>query len=134
MKIKGLSHIGIAVWDCEKAASSFANLFDLEKLSPQLLQEMGIKLIKLKLGGIELEFLEPLQGEKHLKGFLEKKGEGIHHLAIQVEDLEALSSQLASKGYTLSYEKPRCGSNGKYINFLHPKQMYGVLIELVEKS
>lgn len=125
-----LDHIGIAVRDLEAARANYKRL-GLEEVGREELPEQGVELVIFELGGARLELLRPL-GEGPLARFLERRGEGLHHLAIAVADIEEELERLREAGVRLVDEEPRRGAGGTRIAFIHPKSMGGVLIELVE--
>jgi len=96
-------------------------------------KEQGVRVGFLPLGESELELLEPLSAESPVARFLEKRGEGIQHICIQVENIEAMMARLAAEGFKLIDTRPRIGAGGKKIAFVHPQSAHGVLIELSEK-
>jgi methylmalonyl-CoA/ethylmalonyl-CoA epimerase len=95
--------------------------------------ERKLKIAFVEISGVKLEFLMPTDKESVVAKFIEKRGEGIHHICFEIDDIEEMVSELKSKGVELVDEKPRLGVEGKKIIFLQPKSAYGVLIELKEK-
>jgi methylmalonyl-CoA/ethylmalonyl-CoA epimerase len=129
---KRLEHIGIAVKDSEKAASFFSSVLGFEDKGCEILKDMKLKVRKVKLSNLNVELLEPLEGEEVISRFLTKNGEGIHHIAFEVENIDTAISHIKSRGYTLAYEKPKRGAGEKLVNFLHPKETHGILIEITQ--
>ena len=129
--ITGLEHIGIAVNKIDEALQVFENTLGLKLEKTETLEAQRIKIAFLQVGETKIELLEPTEKESTVARFLEKKGEGIHHIAFTVADIEDMLRQLKDRGITLIDEKPRRGVEGK-IAFLHPKSTRNVLIELVE--
>ncbi|MFQ6090153.1 MAG: methylmalonyl-CoA epimerase [Candidatus Bipolaricaulia bacterium] len=127
-----LDHIGIAVKDLEMARANYQKL-GLEEAGREELVAQKVEVCLFELGGTRIELLWPL-GEGPLAGFLERQGEGLHHLAIEVADIEGELQRLREAGVQLVEERPREGLGGSKIAFIHPKSMNGVLIELVERT
>jgi methylmalonyl-CoA/ethylmalonyl-CoA epimerase len=130
--ISGLSHIGIAVEDIYSTLPIFEQLLGLELEEIKESQQHKIKAALFKVGETKIELLEPLNNDSPISKFLKKRGQGIHHIAFKVDDIEKMLEQLKAKGVALIDEKPRVGIEGKKIAFLHPKDTSNVLIELCE--
>ena len=126
-----IDHIGIAVNDLEAAMKLFHELFNVPIGVPQELADQGVKAVLLSVGQTRLELLEPLHPESSVGRFLERRGEGLHHLAFNVENVAQGLSDLGSKGIRLVDEEPREGLSG-IIAFIHPGSVHGVLTELVQ--
>jgi len=94
--------------------------------------DQKVKVAVLPVGGVNIELLEPVGDDSPIRKFIDKRGEGLHHLCFEVEDIEKVLSVMKHKGFTLIDEKPRIGASEKKIAFIHPKNMGGVLIELTE--
>lgn len=128
-----LDHIGIAVRDLKAALTPYQQALGLE---PERVEEVPTESVQtafFRLGDTLLELLEPLDGSGPIAGFLEKRGEGIHHLAVEVPDIEAAMARARVAGIRLLSEEPRPGAGGSRVCFLHPKDLGGVLLELVEQ-
>ena len=132
--LKKIDHLGIVVRDIEEALKVYRDTFGLELAHIEEVPEYGAKVAFLPLGESDLELIEPLSAEGSLAKFLEKRGEGLHHLCLAVEDIEAALAELAARGLRLIDERPRPGGHGRRVAFLHPASAHGVLIELVEES
>jgi len=131
--IKEIHHIAIAVNNLDDALKSYEELFGLKPEKTTTSDEQGVKAALLPIGkGAEIELLQPIDPNGGVAKFLEKKGEGIHHIAIEVENIEQELEALAAKGVQLIDKEPRSGIDGR-IAFMHPKSTRGVLIELVQK-
>ncbi len=130
--LKGLEHVGIAVSNLDEALTIFEKTFGLKVESIINVKEQGTRVAILPLGGTKIELLEPM-GEGPLTRFLEKRGEGLHHIAFEVSDIHGLLKGLKDIGIQLLDEVPRIGAEGFKIAFLHPRSTRGVLIELCEK-
>jgi methylmalonyl-CoA epimerase len=132
-----IEHIGIAVEDLKKAAAVFSDILGREPSGEEEVMEQKVKVVlfadnkNTESGRIEL--LSPTDKKSPIKKFLDKRGGGLHHLALRVDNIETKLTELKSKGYRLIDEKPRLGAEGKKIAFVHPSSTGGILVELVEK-
>jgi methylmalonyl-CoA/ethylmalonyl-CoA epimerase len=133
MKISKIDHIGIAVKDLNTVGKFYADAFGLNISGEIDAPERKLKNAFTEISGIKLEFLMPTDEESVVAKFIDKRGEGIHHICFEVEDIEKAVSELKSKGVELVDEKPRLGVEGDKIVFLQPKSVFGVLIELKQK-
>jgi len=130
--ILGLAHVGIAVRVLEPAVVAWTKLgFTLE--DTELLESMHLRLAFLKGGDSMIELLEPTSAESTVARFLEKRGEGIHHLSFYVQDIDAALKHAAQAGFELIDRSARAGSHGTRIAFLHPRSLGGVLVEFCER-
>jgi methylmalonyl-CoA epimerase len=125
-----LHHVGIAVTNAEEAAKRFGGLLKLERGRCYELPEFGVKALFLPVGDSNLELLEPLGDASTVARFLEKRGEGVHHLCFEVDDIEKSLQEFRAQGAKLIDEKPRPGAGGHLVAFVHPKSAHGVLVEL----
>ncbi|MBN2383674.1 methylmalonyl-CoA epimerase [bacterium] len=132
MKISRINHIGIAVNSLAAGTSIWTELLGLAMTGSETVAEQKVTTGFFPVGASEVELLEPTGPESPIAQFIAKKGEGIHHLAFEVEDLEGALNELKDKGVRLIDEHPRTGAGGARIAFIHPKQTGGVLIELCE--
>ena len=132
MKILKIDHLGIAVNSIEQGKGIWTDALGLEFEGSETVAEQKVTTAFFPVGESEVELLESTAPDGPVAKFLEKKGEGIHHVAFQVENLEAALAELKEKGIKLIDEKPRLGAGGKKIAFLHPKATNGVLVELCE--
>lgn len=130
MKILRIEHLGLACRSAEGAAAFYSGVLGLPVISRETLEGMKLKVVKVQSGGSTLELLEPLDGETVISKFLAAKGEGIHHVCFAVEDLREAMKELRSKGYTPLWDEPKVGAGGRWVNFLRPKETFGVLLEL----
>ena len=127
--IKKIDHVAIAVKELAEGTRIWEDMgFHIEY---ETVEDQKVKIGMIHLGDSRIEILEPLDEDSPISKFLEKRGEGLHHLAVQVDDIENTLKELKSKGYRLIDEKPRIGAGGKKIAFVHPKSSK-VLLELVE--
>jgi methylmalonyl-CoA epimerase len=134
MSIGGLDHIGVAVKDLDGAIGLYRDVLGLKLEGIHVLAERGVRVAFFSVGGeAHIELLEPLNNESTIAKFLSSHGEGIHHLALKVENIEAVLEEFKQKGLTLIDEKPKAGAEGKKIAFVHPKSTKGVLLELCEE-
>ncbi|MHC4922893.1 MAG: methylmalonyl-CoA epimerase [Planctomycetota bacterium] len=129
-----LDHVGIAVHDTKAASGLFGDLFDLPVALERAVEDQGVDVVKLSSGESFVECLEPLAPDTPVGRFLEKKGEGLHHICFAVPDIAKALEELRGKGVRLIDEEPRIGVAGLPIAFLHPSSCHGVLVELVEKG
>jgi methylmalonyl-CoA/ethylmalonyl-CoA epimerase len=130
----GIEHVGVAVKNLDEAIHVYRDILGFELEGVHVLSERKIKVAFISTGGeTRIELLQPLDSESATARFLETRGEGIHHFAVEVEDIEAVLADLKRKGVTLVDDKPRLGAEGKKIAFVHPKSTKGVLLELVMK-
>jgi methylmalonyl-CoA epimerase len=133
MKIMRVDHIGIAVQSVDGALEFFERALGM-KLDHVAMEEGGrTRVAFLPVGGAEVELVEPQDADSGLGKFLAKRGEGIHHICFQVDDIEAALAQLGANGAQLIDETPRVNASGMKYAFIHPKSAHGVLIELYQK-
>lgn len=132
MKPKYIEHIGIAVRNLETAIPYYENILGLKCYAVEEVAEQKVKTAFFKLGDTKIELLESTDPEGPIGKFIEKKGEGVHHLAFAVDGLESALAEVESKGITLIDKSPRKGAEGLHIAFLHPKSTMGVLTEFCE--
>ena len=128
--MQNVEHIGIAVKNLTAAVPLFEKLFNTKCYKTELVENENVNTAFLRGGGTKIELLESTDPEGTLARFIEKKGEGIHHIAFEVIDIEDEMQRLKKEGFILLNEKPKAGADNKLICFLHPKQTNGVLIEL----
>ena len=128
-----IEHIGIAVKDLEKSNVLFASLFGEKHYKIEEVLSEGVKTSFFKSGPNKIELLEATNSESPIAKFIEKKGEGIHHIAFAVNDIIAEIKRLKSEGFTVLNEIPKKGADNKLVAFLHPKTTNGVLIELCQE-
>jgi len=127
-----MDHVGIAVKNLDDAIHVYRDVLGFKLEGIHVLAERKVRVALVSLGGeTQIELLEPLGEESTIAKFIEGHGEGIHHFAVEVDDIEAFLAELKGKGVTLIDEKPKDGAEGKKIAFVHPKSTKGVLLELV---
>ena len=134
MKVLKIDHLGIAVKSIEEAKKLFHEILGLEFEGTETVQEQKVTTAFFPVGDSEVELLESTDPDGPIAKYLEKRGEGIQHIAFRVDNLEEALARLKDKGIRLIDEKPRRGAGGAKIAFLHPKATHGVLIELSERE
>lgn len=131
--MKKIEHIGIAVKDLEKSNELFAKLFGEAHYKMETVESEGVSTSFFQVGPNKIELLEGTNPDSPISKFIAKKGEGIHHIAFDVEDIEAESARLKEEGFILLNETPKQGADNKLVVFLHPKSSNGVLVELCQE-
>lgn len=130
MKIRKIEHLGLACRSAEEAARFYAEVLGLPVVSRETLEDLKLKVVKVGVGESVLELLEPLEGEAVVSKFLAERGEGFHHVCLEVDDVRAAAEELRKKGYAPLWPEPRRGAGGKWVTFLRPQQAFGILLEL----
>jgi methylmalonyl-CoA/ethylmalonyl-CoA epimerase len=128
-----IHHIGIAVQNIDRLVQFYTKLCNAREVHIEEVKSDGVKIAFIEIGESKIELLEPLDPSSPVHKFLERHGEGMHHIAIEVEDINAQLETLKKMGVQLIDEIPRQGSEGLLIAFIHPKSTGGVLIELCER-
>jgi len=128
--IKKISHIGIAVDNLDEARAFFSENFALPVLEQESFGELLFSFIPVE--GTDIELLQSTTPEGQIAKFISKKGQGIHHIAFEVDDIQAELDRLEGKGVRLINEKPYVNAHGDLVAFLHPKSTFGVLVELIQ--
>ena len=128
-----IEHIGIAVKSLENANDLFKKLFNTSHYKIEGVASEGVMTSFFKVGDNKVELLEATSEDSPIAKFIEKRGEGIHHIAFEVTDIFAEMKRLESEGFTLLNKEPKAGADNKLICFLHPKGTNGVLIELCQE-
>jgi len=132
MGIRKIDHVGIALKGAASIAPVLRVLFPEQEPHDETVEDQGVRTLSYEAGESSIEFLESTRPDGPVGKFLERRGPGIHHIALAVDDLEAALADLKAAGIPLIDEKPRAGAGGKRIAFLHPKGTGGILIELTE--
>ncbi len=131
--MRKIEHLGIAVKDLEAATKTYEALFGKPAYQSEEVESEGVKTVFFKTGDNKIELLGATREDSPIAKYIEKRGEGIHHIAFDVEDIEAEIDRLKNQGFRLINEKPKNGADNKRIAFLHPKSTHGVLVELCEE-
>ena len=129
-----IDHIAIAVASMDDALRTFKSLWQLEPDHMETGDYDKVTEAMLPIGDAHLQLLEPTEADSSVGKFLEKRGEGLHHIALRVPDIEAAMERLAAEGAELIDTEPRIGGGGHRVAFVHPKTTHGILIELVERT
>jgi methylmalonyl-CoA/ethylmalonyl-CoA epimerase len=130
--VPGLSHIALAVEDAEAVAAAFVSALGAVRGEEEILDDGALRVVFLRLGPVTFELLEPRSPEHTVARFLATRGPGLHHVSLEVADLEAALARAKEAGVRLVDETPRSGAHGTRIAFLHPRSLGGVLVELSE--
>jgi len=132
--MKKVEHIGIAVKDLARANDLFTRLFNQPNYKQEELASEGVSTSFFQVGETKIELLEATNENSAIAKFIEKRGEGIHHIAFEVEDIDAEMQRLQAEGFQPINQSPKDGADNKRICFLHPKSTNGVLIELCQEK
>jgi methylmalonyl-CoA/ethylmalonyl-CoA epimerase len=133
MGINGLDHVAVVVKDLEAAVKVFTEVLGFDLAGRESVDHMGVDVAILESGGFHLELVHPTTAEGGVAKFLEKRGEGLHHIALNVKGIEETLRSFEEGGVSLIDNSPRDGAAGKRVAFLHPRSCFGTLIELCEK-
>ena len=129
-----IEHIGIATRSLDEALLFWRDALGLELTHTEVVEEQKVRVAMLPVGEPRIELLEPTTEDSTVAKFLEKRGPGIHHIAVRVDDIRATLGRLKAKGARLIDESPRVGAGGCLVAFVHPSSANGVLLELVEHT
>ena len=131
-----IDHVGLAVHDLDAAIAFYSDVFDVHAVHEEVNEEQGVREAMLAVGdsGSCIQLLAPLRPDSPIGKFLDRNGEGIQQVAYAVDDVDEVSAVLRARGVRLLYETARRGTAGSRVNFVHPKDAMGVLIELVEPA
>lgn len=129
-----INHLGIATKDISEALKFWGDALGLENVHTEFVEDQKVRIAMLPIGESRIELLEPTSEDSPISKFLEKRGGGIHHIAVEVEDIEASLAKLKFQGMRLIDESPRIGAEGCLVAFVHPSSANGVLLELVQKA
>jgi methylmalonyl-CoA/ethylmalonyl-CoA epimerase len=129
-----IDHVGLAVHDLDAAIAFYASAFDVRAVHEEVNEEQGVREAMLAVGdsGTCIQLLAPLRPDSPIARFLDRNGEGMQQVAYTVDDVAAVSATLRERGLRLLYDEPKRGTAGSLVNFVHPKDAMGVLIELVQ--
>ena len=134
MNVKKVDHVGIAVKSLEKTLPFYVDILQLKFLGVEEVESEKVKVAFLKAGETKIELLEPISPESAIAKFIEKRGEGIHHIALGVDDIQERINELKEKRIRMIQETPKRGAGGALVAFMHPKSTGGVLYELCERK
>jgi methylmalonyl-CoA/ethylmalonyl-CoA epimerase len=135
-----IDHVGIAVPDLDEAIAFYAKTFGVQSVHEEVNEEQGVREAMLVVGSppddgaTRIQLLAPLSSESTIAKFIDRNGPGVQQVAYTVEDIEAVSAELRAKGLRLLYDEPRRGTSDSRVNFIHPKDAGGVLVELVQPA
>ncbi len=132
-KERKIDHIGIAVKDVEEAGRAYSTVFGGGS-ETEVVESEGVKTKFFKAGDTRIELLGSVREGSAIQKFIEKRGEGLHHIAIQVEDIEGEMARLKEQGIRFTTDQPTIGAGGHKVTFIHPRSLKGILLEMVEKS
>ena len=127
-----INHLGIATKEIDEALKFWHSALGLEKTHTEVVEEQRVRVAMLPIGETRIELLEPTAADSPIAKFLEKRGAGLHHIAVEVEDINQALEQLKQNGARLIDETPRVGADNCLIAFVHPASAGGVLLELVQ--
>lgn len=127
-----INHLGIATKGIDEALKFWADALGLEDVHTEVVEDQKVRVAMLPIGESRIELLEPTSDDSPISKFLEKRGGGIHHIAVEVENIELALNELKIKGMRLIDESPRVGAEGCLVAFVHPSSTGGVLLELVQ--
>jgi methylmalonyl-CoA/ethylmalonyl-CoA epimerase len=131
-EIKRINHIAVLVEDIDTSLKFWHDILGIEPSHISNIQNEAARIAFLPLGESEIELVQPITSDSGLSRFLEKHGPGIHHLCLEVDDLQGLLKQLKTEGVQLINEEPKVGEDGRLYAFIHPKSTNGVLVELYQ--
>ena len=127
-----INHLGIATKGIDEALEFWSDALGLENIYTEVVKDQKVRVAMLPIGETRIELLEPTGDDSPISKFLEKRGGGIHHIAVEVDDIEASLAKLKAQGMRLIDESPRIGAEGCLVAFVHPVASGGVLLELVQ--
>ena len=129
-----INHLGIATKGIDEALKFWSDALGLENVHTEIVEDQKVRVAMLPIGESRIELLEPTSDDSPISKFLEKRGPGIHHIAVEVDDIAASLAKLKSQGMRLIDETPRLGAEGCLVAFVHPASTNGVLLELVQTT
>lgn len=132
--MKRIEHIGIAVRDLEAANRTYESVLGAENYKTEIVESEGVATSFFKVGESKIELLAATNPDSPIAKFIEKRGEGIHHMAFYVDDIHAEIERLKGEGFNLLNEQPKLGADNKIVAFMHPKDANGVLVELCQEK
>ncbi|MGY5851868.1 methylmalonyl-CoA epimerase [Salegentibacter sp. F14] len=132
--MKKIEHIGIAVKNLEAANAVYKSLLKTDVYKTEMVESEGVKTSFFKTGESKIELLAATNEDSPVAKFIERRGEGIHHIAFAVDDIETEITRLENEGFQLLNRNPKSGADNKLVAFLHPKSAHGVLVELCQEK
>ena len=129
-----VDHFAVVVDDIEEALNFYRDALGLPVIERRTVTQEGVEVASVSLGETSLELVRPLDGESGVARFLKKRGEGLHHVCLTVDDIDAALERLRREGAELINEEPQIGADGTRYAFIHPRSAHGVLVELYERS
>jgi methylmalonyl-CoA/ethylmalonyl-CoA epimerase len=134
VRVRGIHHVGVAVRDLDEAIATYVRLFGARVEHRETLAEQGVEAASLLVGESRVELLAPTGDDTYVGRFLARRGEGMHHVSLETEDVERTINQLAAAGAELIDQIPRRGLFGLEVAFVHPSSIHGVLTEVVSSD
>lgn len=131
---KKIAHIGIAVENLEKSSDLFSRVFQRKPLKRERLAEQGVEVVFFEVGETKIELAQATSSDSPIAKFLAKRGEGVHHISFEVDDIHAEIARLKQAGFEVLNDKPSIGGDGYSVAFLHPRTTNGVLLEISQKK
>jgi len=132
--MRKIEHIGIAVSDLEKSNELFARLLGNSHFKTELVEGEGVETSFFQIGDTKVELLQATRPDSPIAKFIDRKSEGVHHIAFDVEDIEVEVERLKAEGFEILNETPKLGADNKLVVFLHPRSTNGVLVELCQEK
>lgn len=132
--IEQIDHIGVAVHSIDDSTKLYRDVLGLTYEGSEVIEEQGVKVAFFRIGEAMIELLEPIDDDGPVARFLERQGEGIHHLALRCDDIDGERDQVEGSGIRLLSDRPLDGAHGKKISFLHPRDTGRVLLELTQRQ
>lgn len=132
--VRSLHHVAVAVPDLDAAIGTYQRLFGAEVEVRDRMEEQGVEAVYLRVGGARVELLAPLGPDSSVERFLDRRGPGLHHLAVAVPDVAGALEELAAAGAEVVDSEPRRGLGGSLVGFIHPDSLHGVLAEVVSTN
>ena len=134
MKIIGIEHIGIAVKSIDKRSLFWEHVLGIKSTGREKVLDEGVETGIYDIGGGKIELLESVKSDSAIQKFMDKKGEGIHHVCLKVDDIYNAIAELKEKGISVIYQIPKKGAEGFLVTFIHPRDSGGVLVELAQET
>lgn len=129
-----IDHIGIAIKDVKKATETYSKILNAKPTKTEVVESEKVETVFFQTGESKVELLGPTGPDSVIAKYVEKKGEGLHHVAFEVDDIHAELERLRGEGFTVLNEQPKQGADNKLVAFVHPKDNHGVLVELCQSQ